>query len=113
MTLTLGLGAALSGLLSTRKGLDLTAHNIANVNTEGFTKKSLTQVTHVLNGHGVGVEVMNTTREVDWTRVYCVTPGVKVVFSNSWKFLAPILIAFRICSVPRRLTPPSVVPSMA
>lgn len=65
MTLTLGLGAALSGLMTARKGLDLTAHNIANVNTEGFTRKDFNPVSRVLNAHGVGVEVMNATREVD------------------------------------------------
>ena len=65
MTLTLGLGAVLSGLMTARKGLDLTAHNIVNVNTEGFTRKSFNPVSRILDGRGVGVEVMNATREVD------------------------------------------------
>ncbi|MEO5373821.1 MAG: flagellar hook-associated protein FlgK [Alphaproteobacteria bacterium] len=65
MSLTLGLGAALSGLLTSQKGLDLVSHNIANVNTEGYTRKQFNPESRVLDGHGVGVQVSQATREVD------------------------------------------------
>ncbi|KAF0113780.1 MAG: hypothetical protein FD149_2036 [Rhodospirillaceae bacterium] len=99
MTLTLGLGAALSGLMTARKGLDLTAHNIANVNTEGFTRKDFNPVSRVLNAHGVGVEVMNATREVD--------EGLLRDIRREGGILKKLDVARR------RPTPPSVTPSTA
>ena len=39
MTLTLALNSAISGLSTAQAGLDTVAHNIANVNTEGFTRQ--------------------------------------------------------------------------
>ncbi|MBF0093228.1 MAG: flagellar hook-associated protein FlgK [Alphaproteobacteria bacterium] len=65
MTLTLGLGAAVSGLMTSQNGLDLISQNIANVNTPGYTRKEFNQVSRVLSGRGAGVEVGLPTREVD------------------------------------------------
>ncbi|SDH85668.1 flagellar hook-associated protein FlgK [Roseospirillum parvum] len=65
MTLTAGLSAALSGLLTAQRGLDSVAHNIANVNTEGYTRKVFNQESRVLAGIGIGVQAGQLTRQVD------------------------------------------------
>lgn len=65
MTLTAGLSAALSGLLTAQRGLDSVSHNIANVNTEGYTRKIFTQESRVLAGTGVGVQASDLQRQVD------------------------------------------------
>lgn len=66
MTLTLGLTAALSGLQTSQRGIDLTSHNIANVNTEGYTRKIFNQRSLVLDGRGVGVMTGEIQRNVDF-----------------------------------------------
>ncbi|MBF0392530.1 MAG: flagellar hook-associated protein FlgK [Alphaproteobacteria bacterium] len=65
MSLTLGLNAALSGLLTAQKGLEVASHNIANVNTVGYTRKTFNPESRVLGGIGVGVQVGAITRDVD------------------------------------------------
>ncbi|OFX12523.1 MAG: flagellar hook-associated protein FlgK, partial [Alphaproteobacteria bacterium RIFOXYD12_FULL_60_8] len=65
MSLTLGLTAAVSGLQTAQKGLDLVSHNIANVNTEGFTRKIFNAESVVLAGRGAGVQTGAITRQVD------------------------------------------------
>ncbi|MBB4264432.1 flagellar hook-associated protein FlgK [Roseospira visakhapatnamensis] len=66
MSLNLALGAALSGLQTNQKALDLVSRNIANVNTVGYTKKIFNQETRILTGRGVGVQVSEITRRVDY-----------------------------------------------
>ena len=39
MSLTLALSSAISGLSTAQAGLDVISNNIANVNTEGYTRK--------------------------------------------------------------------------
>ena len=65
MTLTLALNSAISGLSTAQAGLDTVAHNIANVNTEGFTRKILDPSSRVLAGTGVGVSVGDIRNQVD------------------------------------------------
>lgn len=65
MSLTLGLGAAISGLMTSQKGLDLVSQNIANANTVGYTRKEFNQESRVLAGKGAGVEVGLPTRNID------------------------------------------------
>lgn len=65
MTLNLALTSALSGLQVSQKGIDVTSHNIANVNSPGFTKKVFTQESRVLTGVGVGVQTGAVVRNVD------------------------------------------------
>ncbi|MFX4478030.1 flagellar basal body protein, partial [Acinetobacter baumannii] len=48
------LDAALSGLKTSQRQLDLTSHNIANVNTPGYHKRSLTQFSQSVGGIGQG-----------------------------------------------------------
>jgi len=66
MSLNLALGAALSGLQISQKGLDLVSRNIANVNTIGYTKKLFNQESRILSGAGVGVQVTEISRRVDY-----------------------------------------------
>ncbi|MBI4966811.1 MAG: flagellar hook-associated protein FlgK [Rhodospirillales bacterium] len=65
MSLTLGLQSAISGLLVSQRALDVTSHNIANVNTPGFSRKSLDRESRVLIGRGAGVQVAQVSRAVD------------------------------------------------
>ncbi len=66
MSLNLALSAALSGLQTNQKGLDLVSRNIANVNTVGYTKKIFNQESRILTGVGVGVQVTEISRRVDY-----------------------------------------------
>lgn len=65
MSITLALGAAMSGLAVAQQGLDATSHNITNVNTVGYTRKVFTQESQVLAGKGVGVRAGDLSRTVD------------------------------------------------
>ena len=65
MGLTLGLNTALSGLLTSQKGLDVISQNVVNVNTAGYTRKVMNQEAVVLNGAGAGVQQATVTRAVD------------------------------------------------
>lgn len=59
------LNSALSGLSAAQASLDVISNNISNVNTPGFTRKTLPQGTSVLQGQGVGVSVDVITRSVN------------------------------------------------
>ena len=65
MTLTLALNSAISGLSTAQAGLDVISHNIANVNTEGFTRKVFEPESRVLAGMGVGVQLGDVRNSVD------------------------------------------------
>ncbi len=65
MSLTITLQSALSGLLAAQRGLDLVSQNVANVNTEGYTRKIAKQETLAVAGDSIGVQVGPSHREVD------------------------------------------------
>ncbi|WP_413207058.1 flagellar hook-associated protein FlgK [Rhodospirillum sp. A1_3_36] len=65
MSLNLALSAGISGLQTSQKGLDLVGHNLANVNTVGYTRKIFNPESRVLNGAGVGVQTGGIIRRVD------------------------------------------------
>lgn len=65
MSLTLALNTAISGLNTAQAGLGTVSHNIANVNTEGFTRKVLDPTSRVLAGAGAGVAVGDIRNTVD------------------------------------------------
>ena len=65
MSITLALGAAMSGLTTAQQGLDSVSRNIANVNTVGYTRKVFVQESQVLAGKGVGVRATGLQRMVD------------------------------------------------
>ena len=69
------LTTALSALYAQRRGLDITGHNIANANTEGYTRQRVNMVANAgplapavfsqWNGVGQGVDVTGITRMRD------------------------------------------------
>ncbi len=65
MSITLALGAAISGLQTSQKGLDSVSRNIVNVNTDGYTRKVFLQESQILAGRGVGVRAAGLVRNVD------------------------------------------------
>ncbi len=65
MSLTLALNSAVTGLSTAQAGLDVISSNIANVNTEGYTRKVFDQNTLVLAGQGAGVDISAIRNNVD------------------------------------------------
>lgn len=65
MSLALSLSAAIAGLQAAQNGLDITAQNVANVNTEGYTRKEHNQVSWVVDGNPAGVKSLAFSRVVD------------------------------------------------
>ena len=63
--LTQALRTARSGLLVNQQMLDVVANNIANVNSEGYSRKIVSTETRVLNGVASGVQISEITRRVD------------------------------------------------
>lgn len=64
MSLTLGLNTALSGLLTSQRGLDVISQNVVNLNTPGYTRKVMTPESVSLSGKGSGVQAGNVNRMV-------------------------------------------------
>ncbi len=65
MSLSQALSISLSGLRTTQAGLSLVAGNVANAQTPGYIRKSLSQETTVADGIGGGVRVAAINRIVD------------------------------------------------
>lgn len=70
------LNAALSGLKVYQQQIDVISNNVANVGTEGYTRKILPQSTQVVDGRSIGVLGETIMRNVDfrvqkdlWTQV--------------------------------------------
>ena len=63
--LTQALRTARSGLLVNQQTLDVVANNIANVNSEGYSRKIVSTETRVLNGVASGVQISEINRRVD------------------------------------------------
>jgi len=65
MSLSLALNSAISGLSTAQSGLNVISNNIANVNTEGYTRKIFEPESRVLNGQGAGVQLGDIRNSVD------------------------------------------------
>lgn len=65
MSLTLALNNSLSGLSINQQSLAVLSQNIANANTDGYTRKIVEQESVYLDGHGAGVSIKDVTRKVD------------------------------------------------
>ncbi|TVR98378.1 MAG: flagellar hook-associated protein FlgK [Rhodospirillales bacterium] len=63
--LTLALRTAQSGLLTNQLALNAVANNVANANTEGYSRKIVNLEHRVLAGTGAGVQMSALTRRVD------------------------------------------------
>jgi len=64
-SITQALRTAQSGLLVNQQTLNVVANNIANVNTEGYSRRSTFNESQVVNGVGVGVRIGAIRRDVD------------------------------------------------
>jgi len=65
MGLTSALSSALSGLRATQAGINVVSTNVANAETPGYTRKTLSLETASAGGSGIGVRVSNVNRELD------------------------------------------------
>lgn len=65
MSLMSALSNARSGLAVAQHALDVTANNVANVNTKGYTRKIAQQEAVLLDGHGAGARSTDPARAVD------------------------------------------------
>ncbi|CCQ74135.1 flagellar hook-associated protein FlgK [Magnetospira sp. QH-2] len=63
--ITLALQTATSGLMASQAGLDVVANNIANSNTEGYSRKIANFEQRVVAADGAGVQIAEVTRIVD------------------------------------------------
>ena len=64
-SITQALRTAQSGLLVNQQTLNVVANNIANVNTEGYSRRNTFNESQVVNGIGVGVRMSEIRRDVD------------------------------------------------
>lgn len=64
-SLTLALRSAQSGLLTHQSALDAVANNVANVNTENYSRKIVNLEQRVVSGVGAGVQLSDVSRAVD------------------------------------------------
>ena len=65
MSLTTSLLHARSGMIAAQSGLDVVSRNIANAETEGYTKKSHNQENLIIGGVGRGVQTTEVSRKVN------------------------------------------------
>jgi flagellar hook-associated protein 1 FlgK len=65
MSIDAALLIARSGLLHTQRGLSNAADNVANAQTEGYTRKRLSGVSVGADGQGMGVLTLGPLRDVD------------------------------------------------
>lgn len=65
MSLSTSLNSAVSGLHVTARGIQVVADNIANVGTDGYGVRSLTQAARAIGGTGSGVIATGIQREGD------------------------------------------------
>ena len=65
MSLELTLQSAISGMQTSKASLQTISNNIANVNTEGYTRKIIDQKSRVFDGKGYGVEIGAISRQVN------------------------------------------------
>lgn len=65
MSLSEALSAAISGLRATQSGLSIVAANVANAETPGYVRKTVTQVATSAGDAGIGVRVTAVNRELD------------------------------------------------
>ncbi len=65
MSLTVSLRTALSGLQINQAAITTTSNNVANANTEGYTRKEVEPTARTIIGQGAGVELGALRRSVD------------------------------------------------
>jgi flagellar hook-associated protein 1 FlgK len=65
VSLTAALASAVSGLNVAQRALSVTANNVANANTDGYSRKIVSQQALVVGNRGAGVEVTEVARLTD------------------------------------------------
>lgn len=65
MSLSATLNNALSGLSTAQRALSVTANNVANANTEGYSRKQVNQASQIVDGQSLGARALEPTRVVD------------------------------------------------
>ncbi len=65
MSLTLSLQTALSALKYNQAALQIASNNVANANTEGYSRKIASPVSQILGSQGAGMLVSDISRQVD------------------------------------------------
>jgi flagellar hook-associated protein FlgK len=65
MSLTAAMNTGISGLMASQTALRVVSNNVANVNTEGYTRKIANLESRAIDGQGVGVIVGSVLRRVD------------------------------------------------
>ncbi len=65
MSLTVSLYSALAALQTTQAAFQVTSNNVANANTEGYTRKTVGQTNQIVNGESSGVRLTEIRRSVD------------------------------------------------
>jgi flagellar hook-associated protein 1 FlgK len=65
VSLTAALASAVSGLNVAQRALSVTANNAANANTDGYSRKIVSQQGLVVGNRGAGVEVTEVARLTD------------------------------------------------
>jgi flagellar hook-associated protein 1 len=63
--LGLSLSNAISGLRANQRNISVLSHNIANVNTEGYSRQIVNQSAVYINDIGSGVRIEDITRKID------------------------------------------------
>ncbi|MEK9753050.1 MAG: flagellar basal body protein, partial [Rhodospirillaceae bacterium] len=63
--ITLALRTAQSGLLTNQQALNTVSNNVANVNTEGYSRKIINYKSVAVAGVGAGVRISGITRQID------------------------------------------------
>ena len=65
MSLSIALQNAISGLQLNQRALDVTSQNVANVNTDGYSRKIVNQKAIIIEGQGSGVAISSIQRQVN------------------------------------------------
>lgn len=65
MALTGSINTALTGIRATQAGIDLVARNIANADSDGYTRKTLNTQANIAGGRVIGVLIGEAQRSVD------------------------------------------------
>jgi flagellar hook-associated protein 1 FlgK len=65
MSLIIALQSAISSLQANQIALEIASNNVANANTEGYSRKILGQEARILDGRGTGVNTTGVVRTVD------------------------------------------------
>lgn len=90
MALVSGLTSALSGMHVAQSQISLVSSNLANVDTEGYTRKTAAQQSNVLAGYGAGVKLNRADRVVDQSllRSYLVANSLNGSLNKSADYLS-------------------------